>query len=50
VIEHLKKMVKEGLPEDTEKEAEAEAQKLHDKYIKKVDEMLVEKENEIMRI
>lgn len=50
VIEHLKKMVKEGLPEDAEKESEAEAQKLHDKYIKKVDDLLVEKENEIMKI
>lgn len=49
-IEKLKKMVKEGLPEDVEKDAEAEAQKLHDKYIKKIDEMLAAKEKEIMTV
>lgn len=49
-IEKLKKMVKEGLPEDVEKDAEAEAQKLHDRYIKKIDEMLAAKEKEIMTV
>lgn len=49
-IDHLKKMIKEGLPEDVEKDAEAEVQKIHDKYIKKVDEMLSEKEKEIMTV
>jgi len=49
-IEKLKKMVKEGLPEDVEKDAEALAQKLHDKYIKKIDEMLAAKEKEIMTV
>jgi ribosome recycling factor len=50
VIEALKKMVKDGLSEDVQKDAEAEAQKLHDKYVKKVDELLAEKEKEIMTV
>lgn len=50
VIETLKKMVKDGLSEDVQKDAEAEAQKLHDKYVKKVDELLAEKEKEIMTV
>jgi len=49
-IERLKKMQKDGLPEDMEKDAEAEAQKVHDKYIKKIDEMLAAKEKEIMTV
>ncbi len=49
-IEKLKKLVKEGLPEDAEKDAENEVQKLHDKYIKKIEEVLVAKEKEIMTV
>ncbi len=49
-IEQLKKLIKEGLPEDVEKDAEADVQKIHDKYIKKIDEMLSEKEKEIMTV
>ncbi len=49
-IEQIKKLVKEGLPEDVGKDTEAEIQKVHDKYIKKIDEMLVEKEKEIMTV
>jgi ribosome recycling factor len=49
-IEKLKKLVKDGLPEDSEKDAEAEVQKIHDKYIKKIDEMLAAKEKEIMTV
>ncbi|MFZ4726780.1 MAG: ribosome recycling factor [Paludibacter sp.] len=49
-IEHFKKMVKEGLPEDVEKDSEAAVQKIHDKYIKKIDEMYAAKEKEIMTI
>ena len=49
-IDQLKKMIKEGLPEDMEKDAEADVQKIHDKYIKKVDEMLAAKEKEIMTV
>jgi ribosome recycling factor len=49
-IESLKKLIKEGLPEDVEKDAEANVQKIHDKYIKKIDDMLVAKEKEIMTV
>jgi ribosome recycling factor len=49
-IDHFKKLVKEGLPEDVEKDAEASAQKIHDKYIKKIDEMFAAKEKEIMTV
>jgi ribosome recycling factor len=49
-IDKLKKMVKNGLPEDIEKDSEAEVQKIHDRYIKKIDEMLVAKEKEIMTV
>ena len=47
---HIKKMVKEGLPEDMEKDAEEEAQKIHDKYVKKIEELLAAKEKEIMTV
>ena len=41
-IEQLKKSIKtDGTPEDVEKDAEAEVQKVHDKYIKKVEIMTV---------
>ena len=46
-IDTLKKGIKDGLAEDAEKDAEAKVQKLHDKFIKKVDEMLADKEKEI---
>ncbi len=49
-IDKLKKMIKDGLPEDVEKDAENEAQKIHDKYVRKVDEMLAAKEKEIMTV
>jgi ribosome recycling factor len=48
--EKLKKMIKDGLPEDVEKDAEGEVQNIHDKFIKKVDEMLAAKEKEIMTV
>ncbi|MFA6872665.1 MAG: ribosome recycling factor [Bacteroidaceae bacterium] len=48
--EKLKKALKDGLPEDSEKDAEAKLQKVHDKYIKRVEEILVEKEKEIMTV
>ena len=50
IIEKLKKGVKDGLSEDLEKDAEADMQKMHDKYIKKVDELLAAKEKEIMTV
>jgi ribosome recycling factor len=49
-IEHFKKMIKEGLPEDVEKDAEASVQKIHDKYIKKIDDLFAAKEREIMTV
>ena len=50
-IDALKKSIKaEGVPEDVEKDAEAEVQKIHDKYIKKVDELFAAKEKEIMTV
>jgi ribosome recycling factor len=50
LIEEFKKMEKKGLPEDMEKDAEEQAQKLTDKYYKKVDEVLAKKETEIMTV
>ncbi len=49
-LDKLKKAVKDGLSEDLEKDGEAALQKVHDKYIRKVDEMLAAKEKEIMTV
>ncbi len=50
-IEHLRKMEKEEhFSEDDRKRAEGEVQKLTDKYIKLIDEILEHKEKEIMEI
>ena len=49
-IDKLKKSVKNGVPEDVEKDAEGDAQKIHDKFIKKIDDMLAEKNKEIMTV
>ncbi len=49
-IDVLKKSVKEGVPEDVEKDAEAEVQKIHDKFIRKIDELYAAKEKEIMTV
>jgi len=49
-IELLKKSVKDGMSEDIAKDAEADMQKTHDRYIKKVDELFVAKEKEIMTV
>ncbi len=49
-IETLKKMIKEGLPEDVEKDSEADVQKATDNFSKKVDEILAAKEKEIMTV
>ncbi|MCT4600439.1 MAG: ribosome recycling factor [Marinifilaceae bacterium] len=48
--DNLKKLIKEGLAEDLEKDAEANVQKLTDDFNKKADALLVEKEKEIMTI
>jgi ribosome recycling factor len=49
-IEHIKKAVKDGLPEDEGKDAETDTQKIHDKFIKKIDDILALKEKEIMTV
>ena len=40
IKDKLKKAIKDGLSEDNEKDAEADLQKLHDKFIKKLDALL----------
>jgi ribosome recycling factor len=49
-VESFKKAQKEGMPEDVAKDGEEAAQKLIDKYIKKLDEMIAVKEQEIMTV
>ena len=49
-IETLKKLQKEGLPEDSEKDFEEEVQKLTDKFSKKVEEILAAKEKDMMTV
>jgi ribosome recycling factor len=49
-IETLKKLVKNGLSEDVGKDAEAEVQKRHDKYMKRLEEIIAAKEKEIMTV
>ena len=49
-IEGLKKAVKQGIPEDVEKDAEAQAQKLHDKFMKQIDDLFAAKEKEILTV
>lgn len=48
--EQLKKLQKNGVEQDTIKVAEADVQKLTDKYIKKIDELFELKEEEIMKV
>ena len=49
-IEGLKKEVKNGMSEDISKDGEGEVQKLHDKYMKKIDEVFAAKEKEILTV
>ena len=49
-IETLKKAIKYGMPEDIEKDAEGQAQKIHDKFMKKIDDAYAAKEIEIMAV
>ena len=49
-IEHLKKANKEGMPEDLQKEYEQLIQKETDAFTKKVDELVVAKEKEMMTV
>ncbi len=50
VKDKLKKAIKDGLSEDNEKDAELELQKVHDKFIKKIDDLLALKNKEIMTV
>ena len=50
IKDKLKKAVKDGLSEDNEKDAEQELQKIHDKYIKRIDELIAAKNKEIMTV
>lgn len=49
-IDKLKKYIKEGLSEDLEKDAEADLQKMHDRFIAKIEALLAAKEKEIMTV
>ncbi len=49
-VEAFKKAQKEGMPEDMAKDGEADTQKMIDKFSKKVDEVILEKEKEIMTV
>ncbi len=49
-IEAIKKSVKNGVAEDMAKDAEGEVQKIHDKYIKRIDEVFAAKEKEILTV
>ena len=49
-IEQLKKAIKDGLSEDIEKDSEEQLQKIHDKKIKGIEELLANKNKEIMTV
>ena len=49
-IETVKKAVKDGLPEDVSKDGEESLQKIHDKFIKRAEEIFANKEKEIMTV
>ncbi len=50
ILHSLKKLLKEGASEDEVKKAEDEVQVLTDKYVAKIDEAFVRKEEEIMTV
>ena len=49
-IDRLKKATKDGLAADAENDGEAKLQKVHDKYIRQIDELLAAKTKEIMTV
>lgn len=49
-IEGLKKAIKDGMSEDVSKDGEAKVQKIHDKYMKRIDEVFAAKEKEILTV
>lgn len=48
--DHLRKLLKEHISEDEVKKAESRVQDLTDEYIKKIEELLAKKEEEIMTV
>ena len=50
LVDAFKKAQKDGMPEDAAKDGEEAAQKLTDKYAKKVDDLFSAKEKEIMTV
>ncbi len=49
-IDKLKKAIKDGLSEDVEKDAENDLQKIHDKKVKQIEDILSAKNKEIMTV
>lgn len=49
-IEGLKKAQKEGMPEDVAKDAETKMQKIHDQFMKKIEDVFALKEKEILTV
>ena len=49
-MEQVKKLLKEGLPEDVAKDSEAKIQTLTDTHVSKVDKHIEQKEKEIMTV
>src|SRR5699024_2639923 len=49
-IDARKKAANDGSAEDAQKNAEAKLEKIHDKHIKQIDHMLIEKDKEIMTV
>lgn len=49
-LEHLKKAVKDGLPEDMGKRKEAELQDIVNKFVEQVEKIVTTKEKEIMTV
>lgn len=49
-IEALKKEIKNGMSEDVEKDAEAEVQKIHDRFTRQIDDIFAAKEKEILTV
>jgi ribosome recycling factor len=46
----LKKLLKDGLPEDDEKRHQTEVQKATDEAVKEIDAALAQKEKEILQV
>ena len=50
IKDKLKKAIKDGLYKNKKKDAEESLQKTHDKYIKRIEELLADKQKEIMTV